>query len=70
MSQKIGRYLAYLGSFEPVAFTQTRRPSRAIQKEHSFAFRANDMHMWGRVVVRIDRDPQAADAQDRRHHSH
>jgi hypothetical protein len=70
MGQEAGRHLAYLGSVEPVAFTQIRRPPRTIRQEHGFAFRADDMHMRGRVVVGLDRDPQAADAQDRRHHAY
>ena len=67
MGQKIGAYLAYLGCVEPVAFTQVRRAAWAVEQEHSFTFRANDMHMGRRVVVGVDRDPQAADTQDRGH---
>ena len=67
MGQKIGGHLAYLGSVEPVAFAQIHRPGWAVEQEHSFTFRANDMHMRRRVVIGVDRDPQAADAQDRGH---
>ena len=57
MGQQIGAYLAYLGCVEPEAFTQIRRAARAVEQEHSFTFRANDMHMRRRVVVGVDRDP-------------
>lgn len=59
--------VAYLVSAEPVAFAQFRRPLWAIEQDHGFAFRADDVHMRRRVIVGIDRDPQAVDAQDRWH---
>jgi len=67
MAQKIGGHLPYFGSIEPVAFTQVRRTSWAVEQEHRFTFRADDMHMRRRMVIRVDRDPQAANAQDRKH---
>ena len=69
MSQQISRYLAYSGSVEPIAFAQFRRAVGAVEQEHGFTFRADDMDMRWRMVVRIDRDPQAVDAQDRGHYS-
>ena len=67
MSQQTRRHLAYLGSVEPIALAQFHRAARAVKQEHGFTFRADDMDMRRRVVVGIDRDPQAVDAQDRRH---
>lgn len=67
MSRQIGRYLAYFGSVEPIAFAQLRRAAGAVEQEHGFTFRADDMDMRWRVVVGVDRDPQAVDAQDRGH---
>ena len=54
-------HLAYLASVKPIAFAQFRW---AVEQEHGFAFRADDMDMRRRVVVGVDRDPQAVDAQD------
>ena len=67
VGQKIGSHHPYLGSVEPIAFAQVRRTIRAIEQEHSFTSRADDMHMRRGMIIRIDRDPQAADAQDRWH---
>ena len=69
MSQQISRHLAYFGSVEPVALAQFWRTIRAVEQEHGFTFRADDMHMRRRVIVGVDRNPQAVDAQDRRHYS-
>jgi hypothetical protein len=57
--------VAYLGSAEPIAFAQFRWPLWAIEQDHGFAFRADDADMRRRVVVGINRDPKAVDAQDR-----
>jgi len=62
MGQEIGGHPANLGSIEPEVFAQLHRATWAIEQEHSFTFRANDMHMRRWVIVGVDRDPQAADA--------
>ena len=67
MNQQIGGHLAYIGSVEPITFAQFSRAARAVEQEHGFTFRADDMHMRGRMVIGVDRDPQAVDAQNRRH---
>lgn len=69
MSQQTGRHLAYLGSVEPIALAQLHRAARAVEQEHGFTFRADDMDVRRRVIVGIDRDPQTVDAQDCRHDS-
>jgi hypothetical protein len=62
MSQEIDGHAADLRSIEPEVFAQPRRATWAIEQEHSFTFRANDMHLRRRVIVGVDRDPQTTDA--------
>jgi len=61
--------VAYVLCAEPVAFTQFRWPFRAVQQKHSLAAAAaaSDMHMRWPVVVRIDRHPEAIEAENSRH---
>ncbi len=51
MRQQIGSDLAYFGSVEAIAFVQFRRAARAVQQEHGFTFRADDMHLRRQMVV-------------------
>ena len=69
MRQQTGRYLAYFGFVESVAFPQLRRAVGAVEHEHSFAFRTDDMHMRRQVITRVDRDPRTVEAQNCRHSS-
>ena len=55
--------VSHIRSLEPVALAQLGRPVRAMQDEHRLTV-ADHMNMGRTVVVRIDHDPKAADAQD------
>ncbi len=67
MGQQFRRHLAYRGAVEPIAFAQLYRAVWAVEQEHGFTSRADHMGMWRRMVVRVDRDPQDTEAQDRGH---
>ena len=58
---------AQLRALESVALPQFRRPIRAMQDEDRFAACALDVHMRRTMIVRVDDDPQAIQAQDCRH---
>ena len=54
---------------DPVAFPQLWRAVRAVQHEHGFAIRCNDVDMGGAVIVHVDSHAQAIEAKDSRHWS-
>jgi len=58
---------AYVLCAEPVAFAQFGWPFGAVQQKHSLAPAPSDMHMRWPVVVRIDRHPEAIEAENSRH---
>ncbi len=66
MGQQFRRHLAYRGAVEPIAFAQLYRTVWAVEQEHGFTFRTDHMGMCRRMVVRVERDPQAIQARRRR----
>ena len=55
------------GNPEAKAFAQFRRSAGTMQKIDRFDPWANDMHMRGPMIVRVDHDPKTVPPQDRRH---
>jgi hypothetical protein len=51
----------------PMTFPQFWRAVRAVQHEHGFAIRRNDVNMGGAVIIHIDSHAQAIEAKDSRH---
>jgi len=51
----------------PITFPQFWRAVRAVQHEHSFAIRRDDVDMGRAVIIDIDFHAQAIEAKDSRH---
>src|SRR5690242_7356605 len=67
MSCQAGGYAVRIVPRKSVNFAQLRWAVRAVQVEHGFAPRADDVNMCRMVIVRINCHPQPFEAQHRRH---
>jgi hypothetical protein len=56
-----------LARFEPVAFACSRWPMRAMQINYGAVSVADDVHMRGAMIVKVDRGAQAIEAEHRGH---
>src|SRR5207248_8158739 len=62
-------YLRDLAARESVIFAKFDRPGRTFQIKHSLTAAPDHMYVRWPMIVRVDNDPNSAEAEDRRQRS-